>query len=116
MSLNKTRGEHGEALAAEYLKKKGYTILERNFRFKRAEVDIIAKKEKLLLFVEVKARTNEHFGFPEEAVDQKKAALIIMAANQYIYDKQWHDEIRFDIIAISLKEKTAIYHLEDAFY
>lgn len=116
MTINKTRGNYGENLAAHFLENKGFTILERNFRFKRAEIDIIAKKEKLLLFVEVKARTNQNFGFPEEAVNEKKVGLIIMAANHYIHEKHWHGEIRFDIIAISLKGTVEVVHLEDAFY
>lgn len=116
MSLNQERGDFGERLAATYLEQKGYAIVERNYRYRRAEIDIIAQKENLLLFVEVKARTNKHYGYPEEAVDNKKAAMIVMAADQYIYEKQWEFDIRFDIVSIDLRGKTSISHFEDAFF
>ena len=116
MSLTRKRGDLGENLAATYLEQKGFAILERNYRFRRAEIDIIAQKENLLLFVEVKARSNKQYGFPEEAVDDKKAAMIIMAADQYIHENQWQFDIRFDIISIDLIEKTAISHFEDVFF
>lgn len=113
---NQKRGAYGEKLASIYLEQKGFTIMERNYRYKRAEVDIIAQKDNLLLFVEVKARTHEGYGFPEEAVGNKKATMIIMAADQYIYEKQWQHDIRFDIVSIDLSGESTISHFEDAFF
>lgn len=116
MSLNQKRGNYGERLAAAHLEQKGFAILEKNYRYKRAEIDIIAQKGNLLLFVEVKARTHNDYGFPEEAVDDRKAAMIMMAADQYIHEKQWQFDIRFDIISISLRENGAVHHFEDVFF
>lgn len=109
-------GQQGEDLATRYLEKKGYQILARNFRYKRAEIDIIAQKDKLLAFVEVKARSSDVFGYPEEFVDEKKATLIIGAADHYIEKNQWEGLIRFDIISVMLRPRITLRHFEDAFY
>jgi putative endonuclease len=111
----------GEKLAAEFLQQKGIRILERNYRKGRAEIDIIAIGGKLLLFVEVKTRRGGNsFGYPEEAVNHKKAALIINAASYYIKKIDWKKDIRFDIIAVQLplnsNQNPQISHFEDAFY
>lgn len=116
MSLNQKRGNYGERLAATYLEQKGYAILERNYRYRRAEIDIIAQHGDSLIFIEVKARTHNSYGFPEEAVDNKKAAMIMMAADQYIYEKQWQSDIRFDIVSIDLNASNSITHFEDVFF
>ena len=114
MSINTTTsGKQGEAQAEEYLKQKGYEILERNYRYKRAEIDLIALQGNTLVFVEVKFRSNDYFGYPEEAVTIKKQQHIIHAADQYIHEKNWLQPIRFDIIA--LLNKTELRHFEDAF-
>ncbi len=109
-------GQQGEILAADYLEKKGYEIVTRNFRYKRAEIDIIAQKSSLLVFVEVKARSSNVYGHPEEFVDEKKASLIIEAADHYINMHQWEGLIRFDIVSVMLKPSVSIHHFEDAFY
>ena len=106
-------GRQGEDQAEEYLKGKGYEIIERNYRYKRAEIDLIAVYGNTLVFVEVKARSNNRFGFPEEAVNSKKQRNIMEAADQYIHEKNWLHPIRFDIIAIL--NKTELRHFEDAF-
>ncbi|HTF82638.1 MAG TPA: YraN family protein [Cytophagales bacterium] len=105
-------GKQGEDLASSFLQELGYLIVEKNFRFKRFEVDLIAKVEDVLVFVEVKKRKNPDFGFPEAAVTQKKADMIHQVAVNYMERVQWHGHIRFDIIAISEDE---VLHLEDAF-
>ena len=110
---NTEKGIASESLAAEYLINKGFEIRERNYRFKRGEIDIIALENNTLVFVEVKSRAVTYFGFPEEAVSNKKAALIIETAENYIYEKEWKGSIRFDIISITGKE---VMHLPDAFY
>ena len=117
MSTNLELGNRGEMLAERCLVESGYQILERNWRFSRAEVDLIAKDEDILVFVEVKTRSSDIFGKPEESVSPKKEALIKDAAAVYMeqIDHQW--EIRFDIISILIKEDGhSIEHFQDAFF
>jgi putative endonuclease len=110
-------GKKGEDLASEYLTGKGYIILERNWTFEKAELDIIAIKEGLLVFVEVKTRRSDFYGDPEDAVTPAKIKNILNAAEAYIEEKDMDNEIRFDIISIIMKgEITEITHLEDAIY
>ena len=110
---NLLSGKQGEAQAEEYLKDKGYEVIERNYRYKRAEIDLIVKQGNTLVFVEVKARSKNRYGYPEEAVNDKKRQNLLAAADQYIYEKNWLHNIRFDIIAIL--NKTELRHFEDAF-
>jgi putative endonuclease len=112
----KAIGNRGEALALKYLSEKGYTLLVKNYRCKRAEIDLIVRNEETLVFVEVKARSSTGYGFPEEAVDEKKAAMIMEAADQYIYESAWEGAIRFDVISIVLQPQISIRHFEDAFW
>lgn len=116
MAKNIELGNKGERLACNYLLRKGFEILERNYRYKKAEIDIIAVKGKLLLFVEVKSRKSKSFGEPEHSIDQSKENLIIAAAEYYIENINWKSDIRFDIIAIHFTEPAEIFHIEDAFY
>lgn len=114
-------GKLGESLAAEFLEKQGFNILHRNYRHGRSEIDLIVSSARLLLFVEVKTRRGTNsFGYPEEAVNKKKAALILNAATHYIESLDWKGNIRFDIIAVHLpllsNERHKIFHFEDAFY
>lgn len=110
-------GSKGEKAAVIYLRQQGFTIEACNYRYQRAEIDIIAKKEKLLLFIEVKTRRTNKFGFPEEAVTQKKIDLFLLAAEEYIHQHNWPYDIRFDIIALSgAQEPYQIHHIEDAFH
>jgi len=109
-------GQLGENMAQLYLQQQGYTILERNYRYKRAEIDIIAQKEKLLIFVEVKTRTTDTFGFPEAAVNGRKEKLLLDAAEEFILAQNWPYDIRFDIISVTLTTPPAIVHFEDAFH
>ena len=109
-------GKLGEEKAAAHLTEKGYEIVARNYRFKHSEIDIIAKKGKLTIFVEVKTRTNLNYGFPEEFVDGTKAKLVMRAAEHYIFDTNWHFDIRFDIISVVINTNSVrIKHIEDAF-
>ena len=116
MSKNKELGIEGEQLAKDYLKKSGWLILEMNYRYRRSEIDLIASKNDLLIFVEVKARSTTAFGLPEQFVDDKKAENIMKAADHYILEKDWKGNIRFDIISIIKKESIELEHIEDAFY
>ena len=111
-------GRRGEDAAAAHIAQMGYTILERNWRIGKAEIDIIAKDEAVIVFIEVKARSYTYFGSPEESVSTYKENLIIDAAGRYM-EQTGHDwEIRFDIISIIFDEKElpVIHHFKDAFY
>lgn len=116
MAIHNELGKKGEQLAVEYLQKKGYKILNRNWRYKKAEVDIIAKKNEILAVIEVKTRSTNYFGNPQDFVNQKKIKLLVEAINEYVISKDLDIEVRFDIIAV-LKNKSTfeIEHLKDAF-
>ena len=117
MGNNKELGDKGEGIAADYLQKEGYEVLARNYRYSRNEVDIIASKNDLLVFVEVKTRTSTYFGYPEESVTDRKAELIMEAADNYIFDNDWQGDIRFDIIAIEFQSNQyQVHHFRDAFF
>jgi len=110
-------GRKGEELAAEFLRQKSYRILERNWRHSRCEVDIIASNGDGLVIVEVKSRTSDEFGTPEESVDADKRDMLIAAANAYSEQTGADVPLRFDIIAVDLSDKRPeIVHFEDAFY
>ena len=112
-------GKKGEEIAAEYLQKKGYKILETNWRFGKNEIDIVARDNtgRYVVVVEVKSRHSNYGGEPETAVTRDKQRALIRAANAYIRIKNLQDEIRFDIVSILIsKEGEKINHIEDAFY
>lgn len=115
MGNNKELGQEGEQIAADYLAGKGYQIVRKNYRYKRAEVDIIAQLGNMLTFVEVKYRGSNAFGFPEEFVNEKKQELLQSAAENYVEERQWTGDIRFDIIAITRRGQLDVVHFEDAF-
>ena len=117
MAQHNELGKKGEQLAVDFLIKKGYTIRDINWRYLKAEVDIIAEKEGTLAVVEVKTRSSIDFGNPQDFVNPKKIKLLVAAIDEYVISKDLDIEVRFDIIAI-VKEnnKFVIEHLEDAFY
>ena len=116
-TIQQQLGKQAEDLAVGYLQNKGFKILKRNYRYKKAEIDIIAQKNTCLVFVEVKARTSQGFGYPEEAVGPTQQKLIRSAAENYMRAHDWNQAIRFDVIAL-LQQKGVmeIMHFEDAFY
>jgi len=116
MSKKADLGEKGELLAAAYLSEKGYEVLMKNYRYKHAEIDIVARIGELLVFVEVKTRSKINFGYPEESVDEKKSAKVIEGAEQYIVESDWQGDVRFDIISVVVGKEIKIQHFEDAFY
>lgn len=118
MAKQQKIGILGENTAVQYLQNLGYVILEKNWRFSKAEIDIIAKDDKVLVFVEVKAKSYTYYGSPEESVSAYKENLIIDAANQYMLKINHEWEIRFDIIAIVFDKdlKPSITHFKDAFF
>ncbi|MAU15032.1 MAG: endonuclease [Muricauda sp.] len=110
-------GELGEQKAVAFLRGKGYTILERNYRYLKAEVDIIAQKEDLLAIVEVKSRNTGFLEGISDAISPKKIKLLTMAANHYVEEMDSDVEVRFDVITVIKKgHKFEIEHFENAFY
>ena len=117
MSNHSDIGRKGENMAVNYLKDKGYIILETNWRHGRAEIDIIVKKHEQIIFVEVKTRRSDAYGFPEEAVNESKQNKMQEAAEAYLDEHDFNGEIRFDVIAIRLTPPNEeIYHIKDAFF
>ena len=116
MAIHNDLGKKGEAIAVEFLQKNNYQILERNWRFKKAEIDVIAKKNDVLAVVEVKTRSSNYFGNPQDFVNPKKIKLMVLAMNEYILKNNLDIELRFDIIAIT-KNKSSfnVEHFQDAF-
>ncbi len=117
MAQHNQLGKEGEKLAREMLERKGYKILETNWRHGRDEIDIVAMDGDDLVFVEVKTRSSDLFGPPEEAVTERKESFLIRAAEAFIEAKDLDFNSRFDIVSIILKDgKPEINHIEDAFY
>ena len=117
MAEHNELGKFGEELAVDFLQQKGYTILETNWTFQKAEIDIIAQKENTLAIVEVKTRSSIEFGLPQDFVKPKKIQLLVKAVNEYVTSNDLETDVRFDIVAI-FKESNEykIEHIEDAFY
>ncbi len=117
--MNIKIGSIGEQLAVDYLKNKGYYILDRNYRTKLGELDIVAKKNNLIVFIEVKTRTSDKFGVPSEAVNYKKQKTIQKLSQQYILNKNLYDDCwlyRFDVIEVRIKDKKyKVEHIENGF-
>ena len=116
MAAHNELGKRGEDLAAQLLKRKGYTLLERNWEFNGWEVDIIARSRHEIVFVEVKTRSDDALLRPEESVDFNRRCRLTSAANAYVKFNHINLEPRFDIIAIVLNDKRCdINHFEAAF-
>lgn len=118
MAEHNDSGKLAEELAADWLVSKGYEFVEKNYRHKHAEIDLIMKHQGLLIFIEVKFRSGTGFGFAEEFVDSHKKKMVVKAADQYIFEKDWHKDIRFDIVAV-YKDRNGnlnFKQFEDAFY
>jgi putative endonuclease len=111
-------GKKGEDLAVDFLRKKKYEILDRNWRYSRSELDIIAKFDSKLVFVEVKAKRSDAYLPPEMNVGPQKRRTIIDAANRYMEAFNYEGEIRFDIISVLIHGKAGhtVTHFEDAFF
>ena len=110
-------GLEGEDAAQNLLLKKGYTILKRNYRFRKAEVDLIVQKGDQIIFVEVKSRTSKWVTHLADHVSKKKIRLVVEAADHYVTQNKIDLEVRFDIITVlKTKKGLELEHLEDAFY
>lgn len=117
MSKHNELGVKGEILALEFLEKKGYVMQEINWRFEKTEIDIIARYQNILVIVEVKTRTGNQFGFPEQAVGPQKQRNLAVATEEYLERNSLDIDVRFDVISITFKnDEPQIYHIEDAFF
>ena len=118
MSLQQENGRWGEDLAVDYLAGLGLEIIARNWRYKRAEIDIICREAGILVFVEVKTRSGLSFGRPEEMVGPRKKRLMFSASSAYMYKTGYEGEIRFDIISIvgAPGKAPEIQYFRDAYY
>jgi len=109
-------GNKGEEITQDYIQKKGYKIRAVNWRYQKAELDIIAEYQNQLIVIEVKTRSSEEFENPKEVVTIGKQRLIVKAANAFIEEYDIDLDCRFDIISIFLlKDQVKIEHIEDAF-
>lgn len=117
MAQHNELGKKGEQLAVDFLLKHNYAIVERNYRFEKAEVDIIAQKDDILAIVEVKTRSTADFGDPQDFVKPKQIKNLVKAVDEYVTINDLDVEVRFDIVAIVKEGKGfTIEHLENAFY
>lgn len=117
MAAHNDTGKFGEQEAARFLENKGYSVIKKNYRYKRAEIDLIVEKENTIVFVEVKARKNQHFGEPESFVSEAQIERIFEAAEAFQEEVPGSYSIRFDIVSIVGKPPTVtIDHFQDAFF
>ena len=117
MAQHNELGKKGEQLAVNFLQEHDYTIIERNYRFDKAEVDLMAKKQDVLAVIEVKTRSSRDFGNPQDFVKPKQIQRLVKAVDEYVTVNNLDVEIRFDIIAIVKDGKHfKIEHFKDAFY
>ncbi len=116
MAAHNDFGTLGEDIAVDYLRHKGYILVDRNWRSGHKEIDIVARQGDTIVFVEVKARANLQYGNPEEAVTRRKMHLLVLAADAYLRLNMLDNEVRFDIITITGSvDKPYIRHYEHAF-
>ena len=114
---NQELGEFGEDYALNYLLKKGFRLIEKNYRFKRNEVDLICKDKDKFVFIEVKTRKTAEIGEPWKAVTKSKQKQIIKCANHFLIENNIEQESRFDIVSIVHNSYgTRLEHIDDAFY
>ena len=116
MNNNQYLGKTGEKLSVDFLIGKRFKIQNRNWRYKKAEIDIIASKKNILIFIEVKTRKSDYFSRPEDAITSKKIELYQESAESYLEQNNLENEVRFDVISIIHTEnKTKIEHFINAF-
>lgn len=116
MAQHNELGKSGEQHAIDFLERKGYRILDQNWRTGHKEIDIVALHGGKIIFVEVKTRSTDVFGSPEEFVDDKKIKRILSAADTYMKMHRFSARVRFDIISVLIQhDKVDIHHIEDAF-
>jgi len=118
MAIQQEVGKRGEQIAIDYLIEKGYKIIERNWYFKKKEIDIIAEKDDFLIIIEVKSRSIGFQEDPRDAVNMKKQRFLIQAANAYVNKYDIDMEVGFDIITVVFfnEHEYKLRHIDDAFY
>ncbi len=118
MARHNDFGSSGEQIALKYLESLGYEILDQNWTFGKAEIDLIAYKDSTIVFAEVKTRRNNNFADPEDFVSDEKQRLMAFAADEYIHLMDHQHEVRFDIITVLIDrfDQPRISHIEDAFW
>ena len=107
MGMEDTRkalGSRGEDLAVQYLKKRGFKVIERNYHCQWGEIDLIAREKNTLVFIEIKARSSSEYGLPQEAVDRFKQKKLIAVSRYYLAERHLTEDIPalFDVVAIHL--------------
>ena len=114
---SKTTGDVGEAIAVQFLENEGYTVVERNYRYERGEIDIVAENNDELVFVEVKSRHSRAFGTPEDAITEKKESYLKRTAEGYVFQHHLENKrCRFDVIAVEWKGmEPQIRHIKNVF-
>lgn len=117
MAAHNDFGKWGEHKAEEFLRARGYRIVERNWRYGHRDIDIVAAKDDVLVIVEVKTRRNNLFTEPEDAVDWQKIRSLSVAANAFVKRYRIDMEVRFDVITVigDIEGECQINHIEDAF-
>jgi putative endonuclease len=117
MALHNTLGKEGEQIAETYLKEKGFDILHRNWRYSHYEIDIIAMRNNVLHFVEVKIRSSKKFGLPEEAVNKIKFQSLLNAADEFLFQNLQYKHVQYDVLAICKFKNTPIdfFLIEDVY-
>ena len=119
MGINNLSGAWGEALAAEFLKKKRYKLIAQGFRCRFGEIDLIAQKQGVICFVEVKLRSNTEYGLPREFVDRRKQEKLRITAEAYLAQEELDCDARFDVAEVyadpSDRRKARIEYIENAF-
>lgn len=111
MSQHNEIGIFGEKLAKEHLESKGYKILEQNYKTKFAEIDLVAEKNKELVFIEVRAKIGENFGTPEDTLNKQKLWKVLQNAKAYSAFKNWQGPARIDAVCIVLKPDFSVSRL-----
>jgi len=117
MAEHNDLGKKGEEAAVYYLMEKGHVLLQQHYRFGRAEIDIITREKGIIVFSEVKTRTSNKYGYPEEYITREKIRLVKEAAEEFMYRNKFEGEVRFDVLSLTKQgEGFKIHHIEDAFF
>lgn len=117
MNKRQKLGQRGERLAEEYFKRRRFSILERNYRYRRGEIDLIARRGNLIVFIEVKTRSSNTFIDAEQSLRSRQISSIREVAEHYLHEVKWQGEVRFDILTIEENGmRITLRHFEDAFY
>lgn len=116
MSEKLDKGKQGEEYAIHFLKEKGYILVDRNFTSRNSEIDLIVKKDDLLVFVEVRIKANADYGYPEASLSKAKLKAIMRGAEEYLLKRPKPDKVRFDMVSIIEHPVFEIVHFEDVIY